>query len=245
MVVMNPESPSQPQPSYPPNPPAAPATYTPAQPLQPLAPLPQSTTPQPLPVDYLNQIAAPMPVKKVSPIVLYGAIAGVIAFMIGAFLLINSLSKPTDFTTQARSLQSRLATLQTVVEQQQKRLQQNQLSSMNSTLKTSILSMNSDLNTILAARGIKSTDATVAATAKKTEQPYLTKLTTKLDDAYLTGTLDRSYASQMAYELTIVKSMMQSLRSSANAKSVNEFYDHNIKTITTAIDEFSKFTSSK
>ncbi len=240
---MNPEQPNQPNPQYQPNPAIAPA----APPVQPLSQFP-APAPMPAPnqfsVDYLNQIAAPAPAKKISPIVLFGGISAFLILAIGALMLIVNLSSPPNFTAQARTIQARLATLETVTDQQQKRLQQNQLSSMNTTLKTSLLSMDSDLSTILTARGLKTTDTALTA-AKKTEQPYLTDLTSKLNDAYLTGTLDRSYATQMAYELTILKSKLQSLKVSANSTSVTNFYDTNIGTIDTAIDAFSTFTSSK
>lgn len=113
---------------------------------------------------------------------------------------------------------------------------------MNATLKTSLLSMDSDLSTILTARGLKTTDAALT-TAKTNEKTYLTTLTSTLNDAYLTGTLDRSYATQMAYELTILESKLQSLKSSANSTSVTDFYNRNIPTLNTAIDAFSNFTS--
>jgi hypothetical protein len=49
----------------------------------------------------------------------------------------------------------------------------------------------------------------------------------------------------MAYELTILESKFQTLKSSANSTSVTDFYNRNIPTLNTAIDSFSSFTSSK
>jgi hypothetical protein len=240
---MNPEQPNQPSPQYTPNPTPAPAM----PPVQPLSQFPSpapAATPSQFPVDYLNQIAAPAAKKKLSPIVLFGGIGAFLLVAIGALMLIANLSSPADFTTQARTIQARLSTLETVTDQQQKRLQQNQLSSMNTTLKTSLLSMDSDLSSVLTARGLKTTDAALTA-AKKTEQTYLTKLTSSLNDAYLTGTLDRSYATQMAYELTILKSKIQLLVSSSGSAAVKDFYNNNVATLDAAITAFSTFTSSK
>jgi hypothetical protein len=229
---MNPEQPNQ---QYQPNPALAPDAPV-AQPLSQFpAPTPAPTLNQ-FPVDYLNQIAA--------PVILFGGIGAFVLLAIGSLLLITAISSPPNFTAQARTIQARLATLETVTDQQQKRLQQNQLSSMNTTLKTSLLSMDADLATILTARGLKTTDTALTA-AKKTEQPYLTSLTSTLNDSYLTGTLDRTYATQMAYELTILESKFQTLKSSANSTSVTDFYNRNIPTLNTAIDSFSSFTSSK
>lgn len=237
---MNPE---QQNPQYPSNPAPDPVMPT----MQPLSQFPSAAPapgPNQFPVDYLNQIAAPVAQKKISPLVLFGGIGVFIALAIGGILLIANLTSPPDFTAQARTIQARLATLEAVTDQQQKRLQQNQLSSMNTTLKTSLLSMDADLSAILTARGLKTTDAALTA-AKKTEQTYLTTLTGSLNNAYLTGTLDRSYATQMAYELTILKSKIQSLKSTASSTAVTQFYTNNVATIDTAIDAFSNFTSSK
>lgn len=240
---MNPEQPSQPNQQYQPNPALAPDT-PPAQPLSQFSSPAPAPSPNQFPVDYLNQIAAPVAQKKISPIILFGGIGAFILIAIGALLLIAAVSSPPNFTAQARTIQARLATLETVTDQQQKRLQQNQLSSMNTTLSASLLSMDADLVTILTARGLKSTDATLT-TAKNTEKVYLTTLTSTLNDSYLTGTLDRTYASQMTYELTILESKFQSLKSSANSTSVTDFYNRNIPTLNTAIDSFSSFTNSK
>lgn len=235
---MNPEQPNQPNPQYPPAP-------SPAAPMQPLSQFPApAPAPSQFSVDYLNQIAAPVAQKKVSPLILFGGIGALLLLVIGALILITNLSSPPDFTAQARTVQARLATLETITDQQQKRLQRNQLSSMNATLKTSLLSMDSDLSAILTARGLKATDAALT-TAKNTEKTYLTKLTNTLNDSYLTGTLDRTYASQMAYELTILQSKLQALKSTANSKSVTDFYTRSSPTLTTAIDAFSSFSSSK
>lgn len=235
---MNPEKPNS---FYPPSPTPAPVTPS----VQPLSQFPaNSPDASQFPVDYLNQIAAPSVPKKLSPLVLFGGIGAFLLLAIGALLLIVNLASPPDFSAQARTIQARLATLETVTDQQQKRLQQNQLSSMNSILKTSLLSMDSDLTTILTARGLKTTDAALTA-AKNTEKTYLATLTSTLNDAYLTGTLDRSYATQMAYELTILKSKIQSLKSTASSTAVTDFYNNNVTTIDTAIDAFASFTSSK
>ncbi|MFZ1242591.1 MAG: hypothetical protein WAQ22_00410 [Candidatus Saccharimonas sp.] len=271
---MNPQQPQNPYPQQPPqaqppyygngqpqpsvqgsNPPAQDQyqsyPYPPQQPIQPY-PQPVPAAPAPYPtadstnnehyaVDYLNQIAPPTQAKPVNKFAIIGLILGVLTLAVVALLMITG-SKP-DFSTQARTTLARINTIQALSKAQQSHLIENDLSSMNATLSTSLSSMATELEETMKSSGIKKIELT--DTAKKAETAYSDALSTKLEDAYLTGTLDRVYSREMSYQLTILKSQMLKLKNVANKKSLREFYETNSKTLDAAITSFSEFSSSK
>lgn len=255
---MQSQNPFQPQQGQPPIQ-GPPASYPPVAPQPYQAPQPYTTQPQPgaypapneqppvnvsqFPVDYLNQIAAPMPVKKASPFLVFGLIAALLITVgIVLFMIIKSTSPP-DVSAQLYSLQARLETLNTVTSNTGPRLTQNNLSSINSTLGATIKSMQANLKAYMDSKGLK--DPKVIATAKKAEASYGDSLTQSLDDAYLTGTLDRSYSSEITYQLTVLKSKLQKLKAAANSKSFNEFYEKNVPSLDTVSEQLSKFQNTK
>ncbi len=93
------------------------------------------------------------------------------------------------------------------------------------------------------SKKLKPTKESIAA--KKVETTYYNNLSQSLNDAYLTGTLDRSYSSEMTYQVTILKSKLQKLKAAANSKSFTEFYDKNVPSLDVATDQISKFQSTK
>lgn len=245
-IPMNPQDPySQPQP--PQVPPSAPPVPPQALPQQPYAPAPNPSVPPPpgaaptgtYSVDYLNTIAPQSPTKTVSKGVVFGFIGGVIAlFGFIVYVMMGGLNP--SVTEQSFEVQDRLITLQTVTAEQQPRLNANTLSSLNVTLGASITSMNAELTPMI--------DSKKAKPGKKPrseeEQAYLAKLSQTLEDAYLTGTLDRTYSSEMAYQLTILKSKMQKLRSATKTKAMQEYYTTHAATIDVTIEQLSEYNAS-
>lgn len=195
------------------------------------------------PVDYLNTIAAPMPVKKASPLFVFSLIGGILLSTgIGLFMIIKSTSPP-DVSTQIYTAQARLDTLVKVTSEQGTHLTQNDLSSINSTLGATLKSMQANLKSYADTKGYKTAKQPV--TIKKTETLYYEKLSQTLNDSYLTGTLDRTYSGEMSYQLTLLKSKLQKLKAAANSKAFTEFYNKNIPSLDTVIEQLSKFQSTK
>lgn len=256
---MQPQNPFQPQQGQPTQP-GFQGSASPYQPQQYQAPAqnygtPQQqpyvgTEPQPAvanvtqyPVDYLNQIAQPVPVKKASPMFIFGIIGAVLLIAgLAMFMLIKSTAPP-DVGTQLYGLQARLETLTSVMSNTGSRLTQSNLSSINSGLGATMKSMQADLKAYMDGRGLK--DKKSADAAQKSEASYAAKLSQTLDDAYLTGTLDRSYSSEMTYQLTILKSKLQKVKATAKSKAFNELYDKNVPSLDTQSDLLTKFQSTK
>jgi hypothetical protein len=195
------------------------------------------------PVDYLNQIATTPPVKKVSPVIIFGAIGAVIiSAIVVLFMLIQSAAPPSA-TTQLYSLQARIATLDKLTVEQGKHLTQSDLSTMNTNVGVMLKSMSAQVGAYMKERGSASDKTSVAA--KSAEKAYAEKLSTKLNNAYLTGTLDRLYASEMVYQLNILKSKLQSVKAVAKSKKFNEVYDNNVPSLIKISEKLSAFQNTK
>lgn len=171
----------------------------------------------------------------------FGLIGGVLllAFAI-VMMMVNS---QPNYTKQAQSTLARIETLQAATKEQQSHLTENELSSMNTTLTTSLGSMGTELKSSLKDAKIKTE---LIGDAKKTEKAYSDKLSKTLEDAYLTGALDRVYAREMSYQLSILKSYLQKLKTaSGNRKAIADYVATNSKTLDAATKSFSNFTSTK
>lgn len=230
---MQPQNPYQPQPPQGPQPGQA----TPVE--QPVTPANSQ-----FPVDYLNQIATPLPVKKVSPLVLFGIIGTVIVLAaVAVFMLIQSTAPPSA-AAQLYSLQARIGTLDKITTEQGKHLTQSALSSINSTTGAMLKSMNTDIASYTKDR-VGVTNGKLSLAAKNAEKSYYEELSTKFNNAYLTGTLDRVYSSEMAYQLSMLKSKMLSVKAVAKSKKYNDIYDSNLQSLTAISDKLHEFQNTK
>lgn len=193
------------------------------------------------PVDYLNEIAPkPQPVQM-NRFAVFGLIGGVLLLAFSAVMMM--INNQPNYTKQAQSTLARIETLQAATKEQQSRLTENELSSMNTTLTTSLGSMGTELKSSLKDAKIKTE---LVGDAKKTEKAYSDKLSKTLEDAYLTGSLDRVYAREMSYQLSILKSYLQKLKTaSGNRKAIADYVATNSKTLDAATKSFSNFTSTK
>lgn len=230
----------QPQPSQSPTPapqPVAPGAY---------APQPQVSAPAmpEAPADYLNRIAGSGPVKKASPVAVFGLIGGVIAVLIIIMVVMIQAAAPPNVNSQLYALQARIDTLIKVTDAQSKSLTQNELATINSTLGGSLNSINTSLTSY--TKQLKLTTGDKGATAaKKAETTYADALSKKLSDAYLLGTLDRTYSTEMKYQLSILKSKIQQIKSRVNSKAYNDFYTPSASSIDTVVKLLDSFQSTK
>lgn len=231
-----PPAPFTPQAAAPVSVPAAPAPAPPAQKYS------FSTGPGEFAVDYLNQIA-PKEQKRVNRIAIMGLAGGAIIAVIAAAVMLIGSGGP-DLRTQAQTLQARINTLQTVADGQQPHLKENAISEANATLSSTLTSINADLAKIMADKKIKSSDGQ-GNDIKATEKTYATALTKKLDDGYQRGTVDRTYTSQMTYELTILRSKLRNFKSSANSTSVDKFSDGAISNVDAILKSYASFAATK
>lgn len=238
---MNPEQ----QPSPTPTPPAQAGGWAPqpqTAPTTPLAPSAfdsaSSASSQPLGESYLNQIAAtePVPVHKFA---LIGIIGGVLVLVIVFIAIVMGSNNAPSLATQAKAVNSRIATVKSIADDQQKHLGDSTLSAANVMLSSILTTMTSDLGATMKEKKI-----TLSSTVGKTEQAYADTLSAKLEDAYQRGTLDRTYAPQMVYELTVLRSKITVMKTISSSKSTKEFCTTSIESLTTMIEKFQAFSST-
>ena len=236
------QAPSQPQPV------AAPASqpYPTPAPLgsQAAAPatFPSGTSQDQYSVDYLNQIA-PREQKTVNRFAVFGLIGGILMAAVAAVVIMANAGGP-DFSAQAKSIEARINTLQTVADAVQPNLKENAISEANSTLSSALTSMNVDLTALMKAKGLKVSTSS-SATISKSEKAYADTLQKKLDDSYQRGTLDRTYTTQMTYELTLLRSSLTKLKNTANSKSVTAFSDTAVTNIDAILKAYNNFSATK
>lgn len=253
---MNPETPFQPTSQPPQNglPPVSPSptSQTPAdpwtnQPTATVAPTPVAAEPQPqhtstnaqsYDASYLDQIA-PAKQANVNRFAVVALIAVVIISAIaGVFMILNSGGPSAN--SLIPPLSERIGSLQSVTDTSQKRLAENQITSANAALSSSLTSMKADLDAIIKNNKLK-TDKNLAAT----EKAYLAKLQKTLDDAHQRGTLDRTYTTQMTYELTVLKSRLSQLKKASRSETTHKFCDDAIKNIDAVLKSYESFSATK
>ena len=205
----------------------------------------QNPTPAPqTPLDYLNSIST----QTTQPKLLSGKLKivvialGSLLALLGIFLAIQAINGP-NVDTQAKSLYIRITSIQAVVTSQQKHLRQNSLVSINATMSAALSSMESGISELIQSRGQDLPKTDDKALSKK-DLAYKNDLISKFDDEFLKGTLDRTYASEMSYQMSLLKSQLQRFGSTKNTAAVN-FANQNIPTIQVAVDKFSEFAGSK
>jgi len=241
---MNPEQPSTPPtPTPTPQPTGWGPMPQPQAPVVAPAPVVPSTfethpTPgQALGEGYLNEIATTEPVR-VHKFAIIGLIVGVLVLLIVALSILMNSGGPS-LSTQAKFIDGRMNSMKTIASANQKHLQDNNISEANTTLSTLLTSISSSLTNTMKDRKI-----TLSTAVSPTEKTYATALTKKLDDAYQRGTLDRTYAPQMVYELSILRSKLVAMKNSSSSTTVIAFSKDAVTNLDAIIATFKEFSST-
>lgn len=237
---------SQPQPSASPSvAPRSPSSYQPVQAQasgqQPQVDYiggPSQQDRQEYSIDYLNRIA-PKEQKTVNKFAVFGLIGGLLLAVIFAVVLMSSSGGPSA-NTQIATVASRVATIQAVVTEQQKHLNSTEMSESNAALGSTFSTMNTDISAIMKERKIKADNA---LTAK--EKAYKEALSKTLNDSYQKGTLDRTYATQMTYELTFLRSQIAKLKKASTSTSIRSFCDNGTENIDLILKSYAAYDASK
>lgn len=171
-------------------------------------------------IDYLNEIASQPPQKskkdKLFPFIIGG---GVVLVIIAVLLMaFSSGGGPKE---KMQTLAARLITLQKISSDTQKNLKSGSLRSTNSNLTIFLTNTNRDIVDPLAKNNIDVKKLDSAITTKEDGSA----LTQKLEDARLNAVLDRTYASEMTYQLKTVAVLLQEIYDGTNSKSFKDFLE--------------------
>lgn len=200
---------------------------------------PPQLSPNPIPSDYLDQIASPQQKpgmgNKLFLVVIAGAVLLVIFLVIAIF---SSLGGSKAVSTERLAL--RLQTLQKVSQDSQKILSSSALRSINSNLKASLINANRDIAKPLKAAEIdlKKADKELATSENGT------KLKAVLEDARLNATFDRTYARELSYQLETTTVLMNRLLATTKSASLKTFLQVTLKDLVSLQKQFSQYSSA-
>lgn len=223
------------QPSPDPNQPQ-PAGPSPAgnEPLTPYDPNPQKMEYDP---NYLDNIAPGGGRQKF----LSGTFGKLFWILIGIFVLAISLIialSGKDDTADLQRIFVRLENYQTVVKDIQPDLRSGNLKSINSTLKSWMLSSKNEAERLLDLGGVKKTD--FSREMKREEKSAADELVEKFNDARLSARLNTVYANTMVFEMNDMLLLYQKMGKS-KSKPIREYAAETSETLKSIKQKFEDF----
>ena len=200
------------------------------------SPAPAATPDDYTTVDYLNRIA-PLEERTVNRFAVFGLIGAVLTAVVVIFIVITSSQGPNS-NEMLLPISQRVDTLGTVAKAETTKLVQIEIAEANASLSSTLTSMKAQLETIMKSKKIKTANSA-------SEKKYLESIEKKLNDAHQKGILDRTYTTQMTYELSLLKTQINKLKRATKNKDITEFCDASIKNINTILAAYDKFSASK
>lgn len=179
---------------------------------------PTSTEPSQLNTTYLDQIAAPVTQKTVSPVVLWGAIGGILLVLGIVVMMILNSGGPTHGQRLA-TLVERINAVKALTTQSQRTIRSGQLRSINSALSITLSNTSRD-----SAKPLEAANQKLDPAKKSPElTSELDKMKTRLENARLNNVYDRVYAREIAYQVSQTRTELKNLAKSSSSKSLKEF----------------------
>lgn len=172
---------------------------------------------EPLPVDYLDQIAPKQHKsnglldKKPFVIFIIGAV------LISLILFFVSMSSGNNKTTT--TLAARLKVTNTMAIDATKKVKSDAMQAANSNLKIYLTNTIRDITPILATNGVKM--ESLSKDTLKLEDK--TSVMTELENARLNNTYDRTYSLKMYYQINSILTLMKNIKQSSKSKSLTTF----------------------
>lgn len=200
---------------------------------------PPQLSPNPVPSDYLDQIATPQKQSPLNGKLFLLIIAGALVLIITLVVFIFSANNAPK-TTSTERLALRLQTLQKVSQMAHKNIKSSTLRSINSNLKTSLINTNRDIAAPLAAAEIDLKKAEPSLIAEEDGE----KLTEALENARLNVDFDNTYAREMSYQLERTTVLMNSLLATAKSTSLKTFLQSSTKELIALQKQFSAYNSA-
>lgn len=200
--------------------------------------------PNQTPIDYLNQIA-PTPQKRLTS-QLSGprlwVLLGVVAVVLVIIASIIASSIAASQRAPLEQLAARLKATSTIVNNAQANIKSSSLSATNSGLNLNLEQANTSLAKLLV--GYKINTANLTSAQAKQEKVNADAMSATLDDARLNAVFDRTYATQMSYQLSISMSLMQNIYKSSGDNVLKKFLSDTYNNLKSARDAFSNYHES-
>lgn len=141
-----------------------------------------------------------------------------VALLVLILSLTNSGSGPTQ---KMITFAARVQSLEKITADAQKNIKSNDLRGTNSNLTLFLTNTDQGMTTPLKNNNVdvKNLDQNIV----KSEKTDGDALTAKLEDARLNAVFDRTYAREMSYQLSALRSLMSSIYTSSGSKSLKDF----------------------
>lgn len=191
-------------------------------------------------IDYFNEISSPVtnsggPSAKVMIVAIVVALLAVVLF---AFTLFSS---EPSIKQETVALQQRMLTLQEITDDHHEYLKDSDLRGVDSSLQLFLADSLKDIEKPLTELGIDPEKAATEQLLAK-EAAYKADIEATLEDARLNAVLDRTYARELVYELSVVRDMMKDIASQSESESLDEFLTSSDANLTPIAQRFEQFT---
>lgn len=207
----------------------------------------QNSNQNPYTVDYLNQIAPkqshPFFDKKMKIVaVLLG-----LSLIVGIFMIISGGTSSDSANEALLRTYFRVQKTSEITKNYQSKIKNSDLSAINSGLSSSLSSDETKLKSQLESAGVKipSTEKELSASRIVSEvNEEANELDSTLDDAFLNAVLDRTYAREMNYRLSVINSSIKGVKSKTRSTSAIEILENISKNLETSIKQFTDYSQS-
>lgn len=204
---------------------------------------PQPLPPTPPSADFLNQIAPQTPQKSSwsKKVKMVGIIGGALIFLVIALAI--TLSAISNANREpAQKLSARLAVTQSIADDAQSNLKSSQLRSLNSDLRLFFTNTSRDIATPLTAFGVSADAIPDRITADETKTGE--EMSNRLEDARLNAVFDRTYAREMAFQLSTMIALLQQMYDNAPNESAKTFLDTTYRNLQPIQKGFADFNAT-
>jgi len=207
---------------------------------------PTSTPPAdrstPLSTDFLDQIAPQMSTSKLTtnkPL-LFGVI-GLIAIIIVITLVVIAGSISASRVEPWQRLSLKLNATERLVKDSTPKLKSGSLRALNSTLTISLSNTQRDAAAPLARAGVVAKNIPAKVVTQESEAAALVRI----EDARLNGVFDRTYAREMAYQLSTLLIVLKQLYASNPSEATKTFLMTTYNNLVPAQKAFAEYDSAK
>ncbi len=194
----------------------------------------------PPPATYLDQIAPQQAVNTIKPWQLWSFIGGILLLVIIFVVALMNTGGPS-VSTQLSNFVYRVNALNDIASNNENNVQNSQLVADNAQMESLLTSISQQSSDALASSGIKKLPETPKNSPITAE---FSKLSSELDDARLNAVFDRTYAREVAYQLSTLRAEIATMLTRTNSESVKSYLqtaDDNLKPLE---KEFSNFTDT-
>lgn len=204
---------------------------------------PQPAPPSPINPDYLNQIASKTNSKPFDFLLQRKPLLYIV-IGVGVFLLLMifaaTISALSGGTSTTERLAAKLVSTQAVVKDASTKIKSSDLRAYNGNLDLFLSNTIRDGKPLFAKNNIKIDG--LSANAKK--YASTTEMMSRLEDARLNAVYDRTYAREMAYQLSTILTLLKQVSSKTGSSQMKKFVNDSYASLQPTQKQFADFNAA-